>query len=266
MSELVFLKLGGSLITNKDVPGSARPDVITRIADEIAFGLQKNPGVRLLVGHGSGSFGHFAARQFDTRDGVYTPDQWRGFAAVWREAKALNTIIVEAFTKAGLPVVAFSPCSQVFTASREITRWDTTQIQMAIQNELLPLVYGDVIFDSEIGGTILSTEEQFEYLADQLHPDRILLAGIEEGVWKDFPARSEIIRRITPANITSFESHLTASESPDVTGGMRSKVCSMLELAQSSGCREVCIFSGLAGGSILNALSGECAGTSISLG
>jgi isopentenyl phosphate kinase len=265
MNELVFLKLGGSLITDKDSPHSARHECIARIAQEIALGLRANPGMTLLIGHGSGSFGHFAARQYCTRDGVSTPDQWRGFAAVWREAKALNTLVLETLADAGLPVVGFSPFSQALTASHKIVAWDTTQIQLAIKNNLLPLVYGDVVFDTEIGGTILSTEEQFEYLAGQLLPSRILLAGIESGIWKDFPQRVEIIHHITPANVSEVRNHLAASESPDVTGGMRSKVDGMLNLVRSGVCKEVCIFSGLPEGSISNALSGISVGTSISL-
>lgn len=265
MNELVFLKLGGSLITDKDTPHSARYDGIARIAQEIASGLRANPGMKLLIGHGSGSFGHFAARRFGTRDGVSTPDQWRGFAAVWREAKALNTFVLETLADAGLPVVGFSPCSQVLTASHKIVAWDTTQIQLALENGLLPLVYGDVVFDTEIGGTILSTEEQFEYLAGKLLPTRILLAGIETGIWKGFPQRAEIFHHITPANVSEVSNHLAASESPDVTGGMRSKVNGMLDLVRTGLCKEVCIFSGLPEGSVLDALSGICTGTRISL-
>lgn len=265
MTELVFLKLGGSLITNKEIPRSARLEVIARIAEEIAHGLRENPGMKLLIGHGSGSFGHIAARQYGTRSGVHTPEDWRGFAAVWREAKALNTLVVETLTAAGLPIIAFSPCSQVLTASNKIITWYTTQIQLTLENQLIPLIYGDVVFDQDIGGTILSTEEQFEHLAGHLHPSRILLAGIESGIWKNFPNRSEIFRNITPANISDVEKYLYISESPDVTGGMRSKVFGMLNLVRSGICREVCIFSGLADGSIANALSGNCTGTRISL-
>lgn len=265
MNELVFLKLGGSLITDKDTPHSARHEVITRIAREITRALQDNPGMKLLLGHGSGSFGHIAARRYGTREGVSTPEQWRGFSTVWREAKALNTIVLESLYDAGLPVVGFSPCSQVMSASHRIIAWDITQIQIALDSGLLPLVYGDVIFDTQIGGTILSTEEQFEYLAGKLHPARILLAGIESGIWQDFPQRGQIFRQITSANMAQVENHLAASESPDVTGGMRSKVESMLNLVRMGACREVCIFSGLTEGSISTALSGDCAGTRISM-
>ncbi len=52
-------------------------------------------------------------------------------------------------------------------------------------------------FDRAKGGTILSTEELFEYLARELRPQRILLAGLEEGVWADFPARKHRVQKLT---------------------------------------------------------------------
>lgn len=102
----------------------------------------------------------------------------------------MNTIVMETLARAGLPVITFSPCSQVITRSHLVENWDVSGINTALENGLLPLVYGDVVFDKLIGGTILSTEEQFEYLATKLKPARILLAGIEPGVWQDFPARN----------------------------------------------------------------------------
>jgi isopentenyl phosphate kinase len=44
-----------------------------------------------------------------------------------------------------------------------------------------------------LGGTILSTEDLFTYLAGLLHPEQILLAGNEPGVWADFPKNSRLL-------------------------------------------------------------------------
>ena len=51
---LIFLKLGGSLITNKNIPFSARKDTLRRLAAEISEALDTNPELKLLIGHGSG--------------------------------------------------------------------------------------------------------------------------------------------------------------------------------------------------------------------
>ena len=63
---LTLVKLGGSLITDKRVEKSFRRDVVKRLADEIAAARAVDPELKLLIGHGSGSFGHFAAKRANT--------------------------------------------------------------------------------------------------------------------------------------------------------------------------------------------------------
>ncbi len=60
--ELVFLKLGGSLITDKNQRYTARLDRLSHLADEIRTALTDLPDLRLVLGHGSGSFGHYAVQ------------------------------------------------------------------------------------------------------------------------------------------------------------------------------------------------------------
>ena len=177
LSDLVFLKLGGSLITDKTQPRQALPDVLKRLAGEIASGLSARPELRLLLGHGSGSFGHIPARQYRTRQGVFDAEGWRGFAEVWKEAAALNYLVMDALHAAGLPAVALPASAAVEADNGQAVQWNLEPLQSALQNGLLPVVYGDVVFDRTLGGTILSTEDLFVYLARQLQPGAILLAG-----------------------------------------------------------------------------------------
>ena len=48
----LFIKLGGSLITDKRATETARTAVICRLAREIAQVRQQNPGLDLVLGHG----------------------------------------------------------------------------------------------------------------------------------------------------------------------------------------------------------------------
>ena len=49
--ERVFLKLGGSLITDKTRPLARRPEILARLGNEIREALDSRPGLELLVGH-----------------------------------------------------------------------------------------------------------------------------------------------------------------------------------------------------------------------
>jgi len=262
--DLQFLKLGGSLITDKSRTSTARLEVIKSKAREIKQALANNPNLRLMIGHGSGSFGHVAAQTFNTHQGVETSDQWHGFGEVWYQASALNRILVDAFRDESLPAIAIAPSASITTQDGEIVSWNKHPILAMLNQGLLPIVYGDVVFDVQRGGTILSTEDLFSHLARDLHPRRILLAGIEEGVWADYPAKTQLIDHITPHNFMEVLPALRGSADTDVTGGMAAKVAGMLDLTESLDGLEVRIFGGQAENSVLAALQGELLGTRIS--
>lgn len=263
MRKLVFLKLGGSLITDKSNPQTPRWNVLNRLANEISFALQQDRELSLIIGHGSGSFGHVAGEKYDTRHGVRTPEQWLGFAEVWQTARALNQIVVDVLARVDLPVIAFPPSAAATARGAVLENWDVAPIQAALDAGLIPLVNGDVAFDAELGGTIVSTEDVFFYLAKKLNPQRILLSGIESGVYSDYPRRQEFLERITADTLPDFAGKITGSDVTDVTGGMAEKVRLMMTLAQEVPGLEIVIFSGLEPGNVQVALLGEELGTII---
>jgi isopentenyl phosphate kinase len=260
---LFFLKLGGSLITHKNRPHTARRQVLTRLAQEIAQARQQDPDLRLLIGHGSGSFGHVAGKKHNTRMGVSTPKQWLGFVEVWQQARDLNEIVIKTLLQAGLPVIAFPPSAAVTSQNGVITAWNTTPIQSALNAGLIPVINGDVIFDDALGGTILSTEELFVHLLPFLNPSRILLAGLEAGVWQDFPHRKTLIRSITPNSFQQMTASIKGSTSVDVTGGMYEKVRNMLSLIEMDHELKILIFSAISPKTLYHALLDTNPGTLI---
>src|SRR5450759_111176 len=263
MNHLILLKLGGSLITEKSKRHTARLNTIHRIAYEIAASLKHQPGLKLVIGHGSGSFGHVPAHLYHTRQGVTSREQWRGYAEVWHEARLLNQIVLESFYSAGLPVIAFPPSACAVTTRGIVTHWDLYGLQAALQANLIPVVNGDVVIDQALGGTIVSTEDVFGYLAPELKPERILLAGLEPGVWADYPDCTRLHPIITPADRDQISAGVSGSATVDVTGGMLDKVNHLLDLVQQIAHLEGMIFSGEGEGQIGQALSGASFGTVI---
>jgi isopentenyl phosphate kinase len=279
MKELIFLKLGGSLITDKTQPYTPRLDVMDDLSLQIKTALQTQPGLRLLIGHGAGSFGHVPASEYRTRDGLppkATPlahrerdeteeNYWKGFAEVWYQASALNRFVMKALHKAEVRAVSLSPVSSVIASNGQVSVWETTPLRMALAAGIVPVIHGDVVFDEVRGGTILSTEDLFSHLARALNPDRILLAGLEAAVWEDFPTRTKKIGKITPASFEEISVGVGKAAGADVTGGMESKVKQMLELVQDTSIHSIQIFSGDEPGNLARALTGEVLGTSISI-
>jgi len=258
---LIFLKLGGSLITEKDKPGTPRLEVIQRLAAEIASAKSEQPELQLVIGHGSGSFGHAAAIKYATAQGVSTHRDWLGFADVWLQARRLNQLIIENLAQVGLPVIAFPPSATVVANQSQVEVWDPALILQTLASGLIPVVQGDVVFDRSLGGSILSTEAVFEYLALQLKPNRILLAGLLPGVFSDFPQNLSLVGTLHAKDAENLTSFVSGSASVDVTGGMLEKVQSMLRLTRQDSELKISIFSGEEPGNLKSALLGNYPGT-----
>ncbi|HMK07704.1 MAG TPA: isopentenyl phosphate kinase [Anaerolineales bacterium] len=258
---MIFLKLGGSLITDKALPGTARFEALARLAAEIAAARRAEPSLRILVGHGSGSFGHVAAAAFRTHEGATTSREWLGFAAVWRSANRLNRMVVDALADAGNPVISFPPSASAVAVDGQLESLALSSIVRALAHGLVPLVQGDVSFDTKRGACILSTEAVFAWLAPVLQPTRILLAGADEGVFADYPRNTRLVETFSQDALQMFA--LEGSAQTDVTGGMAEKVRSALAMSRADPAVEVRIFSGEVPGRVQEALLGARAGTQV---
>ena len=255
MDELVFLKLGGSLITDKSREATAREGVIRRAAREIREALEARPDLRLLVGHGSGSFGHFVARRYGLLE--EGPPNWQGYAETGAAAARLNRLVTDIFLAEGVPVVSIQPSASAHCRDGELISMATEPIELMLHHGLAPLVYGDVALDELHGCTIISTEQILAYLADHLDPARIILAGEVAGVFTADPLRdqsAQLIPEISRQNFHQVEHMLAGSHGVDVTGGMLTKVRSMYALVQRRPELTVQLISGRKPGLIKRAL------------
>jgi isopentenyl phosphate kinase len=250
-ADLVFVKLGGSLITDKHREATPRPEELRGLAEELAAARRAAPHLSVVLGHGSGSFGHWEANRHGTREGVSTPREWVGFARVSAAASRLNRIVVDTFLEAGVPVLSLQPSASALSDGGRITTYAVEPIRRALDVELVPLVFGDVAFDGRIGGTILSTEDIFAHLASSLRPTRVLLLGNAPGV---LGRDRQVIPEITPRSFPAIEPLLRGSAGVDVTGGMADKVARMVALVSRVPGLRVWILTGRAPGNLKRAL------------
>lgn len=265
---LVFLKLGGSLITDKTRAETVHWDVLRRVAGEVQQARLAQPEMQVVLGHGSGSFGHVAARQHNTRAGVEGQAGWLGFAQVADAAARLNRIVVSAFLQAGVPVWSVQPSAGAWCQDGQLRHWPLDVFAMALERSLAPLTFGDAVLDTERGGTIASTEELFAWLVARLQPVRVVLAGTVDGVYSSDPMTDPLAEHwpeITPEDLPRLRAHLGGSHGVDVTGGMGSKVSEMCRLVAANPGLEVRLVSGWRPGAICAALLGtaDAGGTRI---
>ncbi|MCY3781765.1 MAG: isopentenyl phosphate kinase [Chloroflexi bacterium] len=236
-----LIKLGGSLVTDKAKPKSFRRTTVQHIARQLYELQMRQPDRRLVLGHGSGSFGHFEARKYHTMRGVYSAEDRMGFARVGAAASELSQLILGELLAAGISALRFQPSAMQVARDKVLVHFDTRSIKLALEMRFLPLVYGDVSLDETLGGTIIATESIFAALVQPLEIKNILLLGNVDGVLdKD----GQVIPIITTDTVAQFEQVLGPSDGVDVTGGMRQKVWEMLQLAQRNRDLDIFIANG----------------------
>ena len=89
MKNVILIKLGGSVITNKDIPMSLRQNMLERLVKEIADARKKLHNTLFVIGHGQGSYGHVPAVQYKTIEGFVNNESPMGMAIV-QDSRAIT--------------------------------------------------------------------------------------------------------------------------------------------------------------------------------
>ncbi|MBD2197430.1 isopentenyl phosphate kinase family protein [Calothrix anomala FACHB-343] len=257
--ELALIKLGGSLITDKDRPYTAKPEIIQQLAGEVSAIALQNPHLKLIIGNGAGSFGHQSAKKYNTINGISTDVDKFGFCLVHQDAIDLNRLIAKAFLQAGLPVISLPPVTMGVTENKKPIKFNYSIIENTLAAGLIPLVFGDVVLDKIIGGTILSTDTVLAELAKHFHIKenlrvQLINVGNYPGVYDQY---GQVISEITSANYPHIKNFLGESKSVDVTGGMLRKVKEFLAIADLG--IDCWIIDGAVPGNLTNAVLGKSA-------
>ncbi|MBC8160718.1 MAG: uridylate kinase, partial [Roseiflexaceae bacterium] len=173
-----FIKLGGSVITDKTQAETPSLAVIQQLAQELRAALDAGAGP-LVLGHGSGSYGHVYAKRYGVHTGIAPGGDWMGYALTSAAALRLNRIVVDTLLAAGVPALALQPSASLVAQAGVLERWDTGGLRTALGHGLLPVIHGDVAFDQQQGSAIIATEQRLVALAadPELRPARVILVG-----------------------------------------------------------------------------------------
>ena len=229
--EVYVLKIGGSVLTEKDKVRKARKSVITRISKEIALALALAHGrgagattrKKLILVHGAGSYGHPQAKAYlasrDAKDALITHES----------AKELNRIVTSSLMEFGVKIMPIHPLSGVVFRGGEPNYKIKEQIELALEAGIVPVLHGDVIMDEKEGFRILSGDQLVVYAAKEFKASRVGVGTDVDGVLDD---EGEVIRKIMPVDVDKMS--LKGSKHVDVTGGMKEKVHLLAKLASEN--------------------------------
>lgn len=158
MRKFLFIKIGGSLTTNKEKIRTANPAFIRKFAREFAAVYRDHSDWRIVLGTGVGSYAHFSAHQYGLREGAKTPEQFYGLAVTHSEAQHINLLITQALMNEHVPAFSLAPSSLLTANNRTIETSQFEPLKLLLMNNCVPVVYGDTILDRTRGTTIFSTE------------------------------------------------------------------------------------------------------------
>lgn len=259
---IVLVKIGGSLITDKNKPFSVKKRALKIIAEEIRKAMDL--GKTLIIGHGAGSFAHVPAKKYQTHKGIINDFSYRGIAEVADVACQLNRIVVKRLLNTKISAISVSPLSMMTSKDHQLDSIYTQSLEQILNLGLLPVVYGDQIIDLKAGCTVFSTEKVLGFLALELKNknyqiEKIIHCGQTNGV---YDLNGQTIPLINTDNFAKYKKALGGSGGVDVTGGMLHKVEETLTMAKQG--IPGLIIDGIEHGSLSEAIAGkEVLGTKI---
>jgi len=233
---VTLVKLGGSLITDKTKPRTVAKAHLRRLAAEVAAGWS---GRGLVIGHGSGSFGHPEARAAGLAGGRagMRPDgeaDRMGIARTQSAAFELHRLVVGSLVEAGVPAYSQLPSGFLTACDGEPDGPPPAPLAAALRQGLVPVTMGDVVVDRTCGASIASTETVFGFLARALVP---LGIEVRRAVWLGATAgvldgAGRLVPRVDAANIGAASEAAGGSPAVDVTGGMEHRLETAWALAR----------------------------------
>lgn len=228
---LIVLKIGGSVITDKNGELAPKTDVISRIVEEIFNSEAEN----LILIHGGGSFGHPPAKQYAIKEGLKENGQKIGFAETHHFMTVLNGLFMDALIWHHVPALSVTPSSCILTENSRIKRFDDQILTMLIGMNVLPVLYGDAILDTKLGFTILSGDQLTAHLAMRFDARRVLVGVDVDGLYDADPKsekNAKLLDHLTLKELKQLKGRMHEPVSGDVTGGMLGKVNELLPAAE----------------------------------
>jgi isopentenyl phosphate kinase len=218
---LVVLKLGGSVVTDKDEPETVDEDGLAAAADAVAALADVG---QVVVVHGGGSFGHHHAAEHGVSADEGTHDA-AGVRAIHDAMKRLNDAVLDALAERDVAALPVHPLSTGARSADGSLSLSLTAVETMLAEGFVPVLHGDVIAHAGAGASIVSGDDLVVSLASGLDADRVGLCSTVPGV---LDTEGEVIPEITA--FADAADALGESESTDVTGGMAAKVQKLLAL------------------------------------
>ncbi len=206
---MILIKLGGSIITNKEKPLSSRKKTIENIVRDL-----KKIDEPIIIVHGGGSYGHYWSVKYGmhTQPGKY---DLRGVSIVKNSMIELNKIILDVFLKNRLNPYCLPP-TDFMDGNKPISK-KVKEMEKIAKSGLIPITFGDALWYGKNKTYILSGDKIMTLLSKILKPRLNIFALNEDGLYFDLKTKKLIYE-------LKGQKPSISGNKMDVTGGMSRKV------------------------------------------
>jgi isopentenyl phosphate kinase len=222
-----ILKIGGSVITDKNGELAARTEAINRLAEEIQKANVKN----LIIVHGGGSFGHPTAQKYGIKEGLREDAQKMGFAETHHVMTVLNGLVMDSLVWHNIPALSITPSCCVVTENGRIKTFKDAVLKSYFKMGFTPVLYGDATLDEKLGFTVLSGDQLVAHLARKFNADKIVIGVDTDGLYDADPKvakNAKLYVHLTLRELEKIKDTLGKSTAADVTGGMLGKIAELI--------------------------------------
>lgn len=237
---MILIKLGGSIITNKEKPLTPNKTLIRNISTHLK--KVKEP---MIIIHGGGSFGHYWSVKYDMHT---KPDRYssKGVSLVKNSMVELNSIILKSFVESGLNPYCVPPSD--FMIGNSPINNKVREIPKIARSGLIPISYGDVMWYGKNKFYILSGDKIMGILSKILKPRLAIFVTNVDGIYSDMKTR-KLLREFRS------EKPITSKVVMDVTGGMTRKIQEARDISKNG--VKVFFVNGKFPNRIVNAINGK---------
>lgn len=247
---MILIKLGGSVITDKTQYHKFNQEQTSRLCKEIA-----EAGKGCIIVHGAGSFGHMLAKKYALDKGMVDFGQIPAVAQTQFDVRELSSMVIKELLNVGMPAVSVPPGSCFMMDDGKLIISDDEAIRCLAGIGVMPVMFGDVVMDRSKGFGICSGDQIMERLAEIFRPSRIVFVSDIDGLYTSDPKIDENAEFIPVVNEETLKTVNAETHVDDVTGGVRGKMESMLNMCNEK--RDCVLVNGTVPGRLLSLLKGE---------
>lgn len=248
MKKLVIVKIGGSVLTDKTVTDriAVQNDVVASLCTVLSQYIDTH---QFILVHGAGGHIHALAKQYDFSRGMMAhPDSHTGLEILHATNQDLHAQFMAFSEQSSLPTVSVHSKDAVQQDQGSIVSIDIDPIKQAIEQEKIPVLYGEMVPDHSWEYSVCSGDTIISYLSKQLPVEQVIFLTDVDGLFTSDPhldASAVLVPHISVSDALSRETIvLDQSHYTDVTGGLRGKIESCQDLFTNPSLQSIHITNG----------------------